>query len=123
MLAWIMATDAAKHTSIVVRNPAAWPRAPLLNPMIAPASIVSARRTQISLQLGNSGISIGALARNHIWNAYFESTFRGVIVLDDRVAGQQGNSSAVPALSQCEKRLANAVPVRMQSCRIGPRAK
>ena len=81
ILVWIMATDAARQTNIVVRNPAAWPRAPLLKPMIAPASIVSARRTQISLQLGDRGISIAALARHHIWNAHSKSTFRDLVVL------------------------------------------
>ena len=59
ILAWIIATEAAKVTRIVVRRPAAWPRTPRLNPINAPATIVMTRRTKISSQVGWSGIIIG----------------------------------------------------------------
>jgi hypothetical protein len=61
MLACIMAIEAARATRIVVRRPAAWPRAPRLNPINAPAIIVNRRRTMMSFQVGKSGICIGLL--------------------------------------------------------------
>src|SRR5690349_15703127 len=59
MLAWIMATEAARPTRIVVRRPAACPRAPRLSPMMAPATIVSASRIARSAHDGESGMFMG----------------------------------------------------------------
>jgi len=59
MLAWIIATEAARATRMVVRNPAACPRAPRFSPMTAPASIVNAKRKAISVQVGLSGMFMG----------------------------------------------------------------
>jgi hypothetical protein len=41
---WIMLTEAAKHASKVVRNPAEWPRSLRFRPIKVPAMTVSASR-------------------------------------------------------------------------------
>lgn len=49
IFAWIIATDAAKPTSIVVRSRAASPRIPRLKPRAPPAIIVRTRRSAAKL--------------------------------------------------------------------------